>query len=278
MEITFHGVRGSTPCNDPAIARYGGNTSCVSVTAPGELPLLFDLGTGLRYFGAEQPVDRPFRGTCLLTHLHWDHLQGLPFFTPLLRDGSCLDVYAPPHGDEGVGDVFVRTFRPPLFPVEVDSLPGRVVCHDIGDDDFDVGGFRVSARLVPHVGPTCGYRVEWGGRTVAYLSDHQQPCDGSFSVTPGALELCRGADVLIHDAQYTPAEFARKCDWGHSMIEYAVWLGAAADVRTLVLFHHDPTHDDELIDVLAASAAACARSSGVEVVAAREGMILHLGS
>ena len=274
MAITFHGVRGSTPCDDPSIARYGGNTSCVSVAAPGEEPLLFDLGTGLRYFGAAQPVDRAFRGNCLLTHLHWDHLQGVPFFAPLLCEGARLDVYAPPHGDETVADLFHRTFTPPLFPVELASLPGEVVFHDVGDDEFRIGGFQVTSRLVPHVGPTCGYRVEWAGRSVTYLSDHQQPRDGSFAVAPGALDLCEGVDVLIHDAQYTPAEFARKRDWGHSMIEYAVWLGVTAGVRTLVLFHHDPSHDDDMIDALSASAAACARHSGVEVVAAREGLVL----
>lgn len=276
MSITFHGVRGSTPCNDPSVRRYGGNTSCVSVDAPGEDPLLFDLGTGLRYFGAMQPRDRPFRGSCLLTHLHWDHLQGLPFFTPLLREGAELDVYAPPHGDETVAEVFERTFTPPLFPVALAELPGAVRCHDVLDDSFRVGGFDVTSRLVPHVGPTCGFRVAFGGRTITYLSDHQQPHDGSFTVAPGALDLCRDVDVLIHDAQYTAAEFARKSDWGHSMIEYAVWVAAEAGVRTLVLFHHDPAHGDDMIDVLTATAAACGRQLGVEVVAAHEGLTLDV--
>lgn len=277
MDITFHGVRGSTPCDDPSIARYGGNTSCVSVSAPGEAPLVFDLGTGLRYFGGMFPEDEPFRGSCLLTHLHWDHIQGVPFFTPLLRPGARLDVYAPaPSPDESVAQVFERTFTPPVFPVELAALPGHVVCHDVDDSEFRIGGYEVMSRLVPHVGPTCGFRVTRQGRSVTYLSDHQQPIDGSFSATAGALDLCRGVDVLIHDAQYTAAEFARKSTWGHSMVEYAVWLAAAAGVETLVLFHHDPTHDDELIDVLAATAAACGRAEGVDVVAAHEGMVLTL--
>lgn len=274
MTITFHGVRGSTPCNDPSIARYGGNTSCVSVAAPGQEPLLFDLGTGLRYFGQQQSNDRPFRGSCLLTHLHWDHIQGLPFFVPLLREGAKLEVYAPPHDGESVMEVFDRTFTPPLFPVGIADLPGEICCHDIGNQEFTIGDFDVVSRLVPHVGLTCGYRVTLGGRTVTYLSDHQQPHDGSFSASPAAIELCRDADVLIHDAQYTAAEFARKSTWGHSMIEYAVWMAANAGVAKLVLFHHDPSHDDDMIDVLTASAAACGRQSGVEVVAAHEGMSL----
>jgi phosphoribosyl 1,2-cyclic phosphodiesterase len=277
MTITFHGVRGSTPCNDPGTARYGGNTSCVSIAAPGQQPLLFDLGTGLRYFGHLQPVGRPFRGSCLLTHLHWDHLQGLPFFVPLLSEGSLLDIYAPAHATESVAEVFARTFTPPLFPVELAQLPGEIRFHDVADDSFSVGGFDVTSRLVPHVGNTCGFRVTHDGRTVTYLSDHQQPSDGSFAIAPGALELCRGVDVLIHDAQYTAAEFARRSDWGHSTIEYAVWLAATAGVEQLVLFHHDPGHDDDIIDVLSANAAACGRAQGVEVVAAYEGMSLTVG-
>lgn len=277
MTISFHGVRGSTPCNDPGTARYGGNTSCVSVAAPGEEPLLFDLGTGLRYFGRQQPVDQPFRGSCLLSHLHWDHVQGLPFFVPLLSAGSSLDVYAPASEHGSVEEMFARTFTEPLFPVSIEHLPGTIRFHDVADHDFRVGGFEVVSRLVPHVGATCGFRVEHSGRSVAYLSDHQQPPDGSFAATPGALELCRGADVLIHDAQYTVAEFARKCDWGHSSIDYAVWLAVEAGVRRLVLFHHDPAHDDEMVDALTATAAACGRQQGLEVVAAFEGMSLTVG-
>jgi len=279
MTITFHGVRGSTPCDDPTTARYGGNTSCVSIACPGEDPLLFDLGTGLRYFGRTQPVDRPFRGSCLLTHLHWDHVQGLPFFVPLLAEGAELDVYAPAHGENGehsVADTFARTFTPPLFPVDISLLPGTLRFHEVADHEFRVGGFDVVSRLVPHVGNTCGFRVEHGGHSVTYLSDHQQPGNGSFSISPGVRELCEGVDVLIHDAQYTVAEFARKRDWGHSTIEYAVWVAATTGVRRLVLFHHDPARDDDTLDALVASAAACGRKQGVEVIAAREGMILDV--
>lgn len=274
MTITFHGVRGSTPCNDPGTARYGGNTSCVSVAASGEEPLLFDLGTGLRYFGRLQPVDRPFRGACLLSHLHWDHVQGLPFFVPLLSEGARLDIHAPAPAGDTVRGVFERTFTPPLFPVSIDQLPGEISFHEVADDEFRIGGFDVMSRVVPHVGTTCGFRVRHAGRTVTYLSDHQQPRDGSFDVTPGALELCDGADVLIHDSQYTVAEFSRKADWGHSTIDYAVWLAVTAGVRRLVLFHHDPAHDDEMVDVLASAAIACARQHGLEVVAAYEGLSL----
>ncbi len=277
MKLTFHGVRGSTPCHGEDIVRYGGNTSCVSLDVPGHDPILFDLGTGLRYFGLGQPVHRPFHGTCLLSHLHWDHVQGLPFFTPLLREGSRLEIYAPEQADGGdPAAALAEAIRPPVFPIDLDVLPGEILVRSIGDSQLSIGEVEVMSRLIPHVGPTCGFRVSWGGRTVAYLSDHQQPEDGSFSFTPGAMELAQGADVLIHDAQYTAAEFARKRTWGHCMVEYAVWFAGEAGAKKLVLYHHDPTHHDDLIDVLTSTAAACGRQRGVEVIAAREGLTLDV--
>ena len=271
-------MRGSTPCNGEDIRRYGGNTSSVSIDAPGQDPLLFDLGTGVRYFGLSQPTDRPFRGTCLLSHVHWDHVQGLPFFSPLLQQGAELDVYAPSqNGDCNVTDLMNETIRPPLFPITLAELPGEIRFHEIADSEFGIGGFGVMSRLIPHIGRTCVYRVTWLGRSISYLSDHQQPENGSFSVTAGALELCEGVDVMIHDAQYTPAEFKLKRDWGHCMIEYAIWLAAEARARTLVLFHHDPSHDDDCLDALAGAAAACGRARGVEVLAAYEGLRLVVG-
>jgi phosphoribosyl 1,2-cyclic phosphodiesterase len=273
VKVTFYGVRGSTPCHGDDTRRYGGNTSCVAVSAPGDDPLFFDIGTGARYLGAAQPVDRPFRGTCLLSHLHWDHAQGLPFFSPLLRQGSHLDLYAPKQDD---GRTLVQTFddmiRPPMFPVRLEQFPGRVQFHELEDADFGIGGFSVRSRLVPHLGPTLGYRVERDGRSVAYLSDHQQPHDGSFSVTGGARELVQGVDLLIHDAQYTTAEFGGRCHWGHSTIDYAIWLARECSVGALALFHHDPTRDDDALDAIAA----CSSRHGVEVVVAREGLTLDL--
>lgn len=280
MTVRFHGVRGSTPCHGAEIARYGGNTSCVSISVPGHDPVLCDLGTGLRYFGLGLDESTPFRGSCLLSHLHWDHVQGLPFFSPLLRPGAHLDVYSP-HPDHGgsVAEVLAETIKPPLFPVTLEQLPGSIEFIEATDTEFeicaaDAASIEVMTRLIPHVGATAGYRVTWQGRSVAYLSDHQQPMDGSFDVAPGALELCRGADLVIHDAQYTPAEFAQKRDWGHCTVEYAVHVAVTAGAKKLVLFHHDPAHHDDLVDLLTAEAAACGREHGLEVIAAYEGLAL----
>jgi phosphoribosyl 1,2-cyclic phosphodiesterase len=279
MSVTFHGVRGSTPCHGPEIVRYGGNTSCVSLDIAGVEPILFDLGTGLRYFGAGQPADEPFTGTCLLSHLHWDHIQGIPFFTPLLRDGSEVAVYAPEQLDGlSVEQVFADTIKPPLFPVDLALLPGTVRFHEILNSDFTlVEGsdstprIDVKARQIPHVGNTVGYRVECNGASVAYLSDHQMPCDGSLTASEGALELCAGADLIIHDAQFTPDEFVGKCDWGHCTIDYAVWLAVESGAKRLALFHHDPSHHDDELDELFDAAIASGARQGLDVFGAREG-------
>ena len=277
MRVTFHGVRGSTPCQSDDIRRYGGNTSCVSVDAPGEDPLLLDMGTGLRYYGKQVPADTLFRGNCLLTHLHWDHVQGLPFFAPLLREGASLDVYGPTQDDgRTLEEVVSFTIRPPLFPVSVDELPGVVTFHDTADDKFTIGSYNITSRLVPHLGPTLGFRVELNGHSIAYLSDHQQPFDGSYSVSPGALELVEGVDLLIHDAQYTKPEFAMKSTWGHCTIDYAVWLAAEAGVRRLTLFHHDPARRDDDLDALLKCAIEDGEERGLEVIAASEGLVVDV--
>lgn len=281
MRVTFHGVRGSTPCHGDDIRRYGGNTSCVSLSIPGHGPIMFDIGTGARYFGTAQPQDGSFHGTCLLTHLHWDHTQGLPFFTPMLHDGASLDLYAPYQEDgRSVEQVFESTVRPPLFPISISQFPGAFRFHDLSDSEFDIGDgddrIRVTSRLVPHVGPTLGYRLEWRDVVITYISDHQQPYDGGLRASEGALELASCADLLIHDSQYTSEEFAMKYNWGHCTVDYAVWFATKARAQRLALYHHDPTRSDDDIDAMGECAARIGKLSGVEVLTAREGLVVDL--
>lgn len=273
MQVTFFGVRGSTPSHGDEITRYGGNTSCVVVRAPEQEPLFFDIGTGARKFGVGLAQHGTFHGTCLLSHLHWDHMQGLPFFAPLLSEGSSLDIYAPAQDDgRGVEEVMAAVIRPPMFPVTIDELPGAVRFHDTADSEFQVGGLRVIARNVPHVGPTLGYRVEFHGRSVAYISDHQQPHDGSFAISDGVRELAEGVDLLIHDAQYTTSEFSAKSTWGHCTIDFAMWVAEQCHVGTLALFHHDPTRTDVALDEVARCAQVTADGRGFEAFVAYEGL------
>lgn len=276
--MTFHGVRGSSPCHGPDTARYGGNTSCVSLCAPGHSPVIFDLGTGLRYITRDIAKycgsgDGAFRATALLTHLHWDHAQGLPFFTPMLDEEAELDVYGPAQ-DDGVSleDAVKNMIRPPMFPIDLGMFPGTFRFHDVTDNDFMVDGMMVRSRLIPHIGATLGFRVDVAGKSVAYLPDHQQPYDGSFAISDGVRELCDDVDLLIHDSQYTREEFARKFNWGHCTPEFAVAVAAQCRVKKLVMFHHDPMRTDSSLDSLDQ----CGAVPNLEVVVAREGLTIDL--
>jgi len=282
--VNFWGVRGSTPCDGHQFDRYGGNTSCVEVAAPGHEPVIFDLGTGLRNYGevlvAEQRVDG-YRGTVLLTHLHWDHIQGLPFFAPLAAGGGAVTVYGPEQADGPLEEVFRGVMSPPYFPIMPHELRGDVAFQAVADDDFAVNGAKVRARWVRHTDPTLGFRVELEGRSVAYLSDHGPgtvPDDADDFVPDDVLELCDGVDLLIHDAQHTSDEYEIKRTWGHCTIEYAIHVAREAGARELALFHHCPSHGDERLDTILRDARElAARLGGPEVFAASDGLSHPLG-
>jgi phosphoribosyl 1,2-cyclic phosphodiesterase len=275
LTVSFYGVRGSTPCCAPELSRYGGNTSCVVLHGPALAPILLDLGTGARVFGQCLPKGAPFHGRALVSHLHWDHVQGLPFFGPALCPGNRLDVYAPPPGcGMTLAEAFDTCIRPPFFPVTLAELPGTTTLREaVPGERFELDGAWVTARTVPHVGPTVGYRIDWHGVSVAYIPDHQQPADPS-EVDRAVLALARDVDLLIHDAQYTPGEFAEKATWGHSTVTYAVEVARQAGAAKLALFHHDPLHDDDTIDRLLGEARLEAGCGSLEVIAAHEGMRL----
>ena len=279
VNVSFWGVRGSTPCPCPGNHRYGGNTACVTVERPGHEPIILDLGTGLRFFGHTQPTDGSFSGHAFVTHLHWDHVQGLPFFTPVLAPGARLTVRAPrPEPDLPLAEAFGQFMRPPYFPVTAEQLHGHITFEDFDDGDVvEVGGARVTARTVPHVGATNGYRIEVDGFVIAYLSDHHQPIDGTDHIAEGPLALCDGADLVIHDAQFTPDDLVRKANWGHCTVDYAVHVAATAGAKRLALFHHDPERIDDAIDALLGSAREQAARRGLgEVIAAAEGTTVVL--
>ncbi|HEY2427557.1 MAG TPA: MBL fold metallo-hydrolase, partial [Acidimicrobiales bacterium] len=207
---------------------------------------------------------------------HWDHIQGLPFFAPIDRAGAQLDVYAPVQDQGPLHDVFNDFMRPPYFPVHYSDLRGAIRFHGVADDDFEIGSAKVKVRPVPHCGPTVGYRVDWEGASVAYISDHQAP-PGLDTVAAPVLELCDGVDLLIHDAQYTPEEFAHKAHWGHCTMDYALLVAREAGARRLCLFHHDPSHSDDQLDELHGRIRAQLGATGPEeVIGAREGLELQL--
>jgi len=280
VNIGFYGVRGSTPCACDGNRRYGGNTACVVLHQPGCTPILLDIGTGLRHFGEQWIAEGnpAFVGHALVTHMHWDHVQGLPFFEPLLVEGARLEVLGPAAEGMGLREAFDAFMRPPYFPVGIDDLPATIAFTDMAEGVTTVGDAEVQAVSVPHIGTTFGFRVRFGdGPVVVYLPDHQQPLDGSMDVDPAVIELCRDADVLIHDAQFTAEEFAVKAHWGHCTVDYAVNVAAKAGVDRLVLFHHDPSHDDDTLDRLLAEARALPAAAGItEVLSAHEGLTIAL--
>lgn len=234
---------------------------------------MLDMGTGLRFWGATQPHDGTFRGAALVSHIHWDHVQGLPFFSAVDRPGARFDVYGPRQDDMSLAEAFDRFMRPPYFPVRAADLRGDIVFHDVADTELVVSNAKVTVRPVPHIGPTNGYRVERDGVSIVYVSDHQSPLDGTHHIGDPVLELCDGADLLIHDAQFTREEWQEKAHWGHCTIDYAVDVAREAGVKRLALFHHDPAHHDALLDEVRRTAEHRAGSSAVEeVICAYEGL------
>jgi len=223
-----------------------------------------------------QPRDGTFSGIALVSHLHWDHVQGLPFFQPVLAPGARLDVFGPAQA-QGLTQAMRTFLSPPYFPIAVDDLPGTIEFNDVVPGSFTIDGAEIVVADVPHVGPTVGYRVTRDGVSVAYVSDHQQPGCMQMDVTDAVLELCDGVDLLIHDAQYTDDEFVTRDNWGHCTVGYAVNVAARCGVKRLALFHHDPLHDDEKLDDLWKTASRAGAEAGVpEVFAAYEGMSLSL--
>ena len=276
--VTFYGVRGSTPCAGPEYERYGGHSSCVVLDSDGQPPIILDLGTGLRPYG--MAYEGEFHGSALLSHLHWDHIQGLPFFLPLHREGATFDVYGPRQTGGPLGEVFAQMMCPPFFPIRPTDLQADIRFHDTLDDDFPVGLAKVRSRWVRHVGATLGFRVEWNGTSIAYLPDHGPGTvvtDADDYIPPGVLELCDGVDLLIHDAQHTRDEYEPKRHWGHCTVEYALHVGREAGVRSLVLFHHDPLHGDDAMDRISSDARDLAAHMGIpELIVARDRLQLRL--
>ena len=280
MRLHLCGVRGSTPAPGPDFVRYGGNTSCVAIARDGADPtLLLDAGTGLtrvtRLLGG-----RPFRGTILLGHLHWDHTQGLPFFRSGDQDHAVVRLLLPAQEGGTAEELLGRAMSPPHFPIRPSELRGNWSFDHVQEGDHEIEGFEVHAREIPHKGGrTFGYRVSDSEHTVAYLSDHSPGSrgDGPAGFGPyheAALALASDADVLIHDAQYTAKEYPGRRTFGHSTVDYAVGLADAAGVSRVVLFHHDPRRTDDELDQIARSLS----SSSVDVTVACEEQTIRLAA
>ncbi|MFI5034982.1 MAG: MBL fold metallo-hydrolase [Acidimicrobiales bacterium] len=257
MRLHLLGVRGSTPAPGADFVRYGGHTSCVAISADGRPPsLILDAGTGIRRATALL-LGAAFDGTVLLSHLHWDHVHGLPFFEAADRDTARVSVFLPDQGDGSVAaEVLARGFSPPHFPLRADDLRGAWSIDNLAPGIHEVEGFTVTVEEIPHKGGrTFGYRVSDGRSSVAYLPDHCPNAlgpgpDGWGEYHEAAVELAGDADVLIHDAQLVAEELAAEAYFGHAAAEYAVGLGRRCGVARVVLFHHKPDRVDDALDAI----------------------------
>ena len=274
LTIRFWGVRGSVPSPGPATAAVGGNTSCVELKL-GDETIILDAGTGLRGLGERLlATGRPVQASMLVSHVHWAHIQGFPFFTPIFRPGTELTLYG--HPDEGSLEAARRRQMTwPSFPVEIDALPSKLRYGAFElERPFRVGSAVVRAARLNHPNGVIAYRVEAGGRAVVYATDTEHHGD---RIDRDLLALAEDADVLVYDAQYTPEEYSgvigpSRAGWGHSTWVEGVRIARAAGVGSLVLFHHDPSHDDAAV----AAIERAAQTMLPGTVAAREGLTIHL--
>lgn len=287
MHVRFWGTRGSIPTPGLSTLRYGGNTSCVEIDPGDGSHIVIDCGTGAAALGAALvgTGKHPLRGHLLISHTHWDHIQGLPFFSPLFVGGNQWDVYAPRGFLQSVRETLAGQMQHTYFPVDLDQLGATIRFHDLTEGVFTIDDIMVSTRYLNHPALTLAYRLERAGVSIAYCCDHE-PHSRLLAAGSGALidrelehvAFVAGADLLIHDAQYRTSEYAGKVGWGHSTLEYAVAIAEKAAVKSLALTHHDPHRKDDEIDRDIDAAAARLRTQGskLKIFAAAEGQELKL--
>ena len=289
VQVTFWGTRGSIAKAGPSTLRYGGNTSCVAVRSASGTLLVLDCGTGAHGLGQaliEDPDGPPAEGHLLISHTHWDHIQGLPFFAPLFEPDTLWHVYGPRGLAGSLSETLAGQMEYSYFPVTIEQLAATVDYHDLVEGTLEIGDVTVHTRYTNHPALTLAYRIEADGASVVYASDHEPnrpelAAGGDVTVNANERDhvaFLQDADLLIHDAQYLAEEYPAKVGWGHSTAEYAVALARAAAVRRLVLFHHDPARADDRLDALLARARDHADQVGFggEVAAATEGETIDL--
>jgi phosphoribosyl 1,2-cyclic phosphodiesterase len=279
MRIRIWGCRGSLATPGPDTVRYGGNTSCIEVRLADEDIVILDAGTGIRLLGHSLEGSKVRRIDLLLTHLHLDHLEGLGFFSPLWDPSVELHIWGPASPMQSLRERIATYLSPPLFPVHLSDVPSRVVFHDAMEEEVRIGSARIVSQPIIHSGPTVGYRIEEDDRILAYLTDHE-PAHGA-DLREAAPEwvsgfgIAQGADLLVHDCQYTEEEYPEHVGWGHSSTVQVADFARMTKVQRLLLFHHDPMHGDDELDRMLARVRELA-GTAFEVDMAREGLEIDL--
>jgi phosphoribosyl 1,2-cyclic phosphodiesterase len=252
MNITLRGIRGSIPTFNPDTRVYGGNTSCIEVEEDGTL-LVLDAGSGITSLNFSENLSY-HRIDILLTHLHIDHIQGLGFFNPLFDPSKEVHIWGPASSSESLRGRLGRFFSPPFSPVYFRDLTCQLSVHEISNSSFEIGPFTIQSRFVIHPGPTVGYRVQTKSGVLTYIPDHE-PALGRAGLQQdvkwlSGSDLASGADLLLHDAQYTMDEYRDKTGWGHSAMEDTLRFASLTEAKRLLLMHHDPMHSDAQLDMM----------------------------
>lgn len=249
MKVKFHGTRGSYPTSNPDNQAFGGSTPCVEVIHK-EDRLILDAGTGILGIDFETHY-RGDRMDIFLTHLHMDHIQGLAFCKPLFNPRKEVHIWGPGDGGESLQHRLNQYLSPPFFPIPLRDIPSKLHIHELSNTTMEIGGFSITSEYISHPGPTLGYRIRAGSKTVCYMPDHE-PIIGKSKLFSeddwvSGFSLAHKADLLIHDSQYSKKEYKSKTGWGHSSINMAARYCARTKAKRLVLFHHDPAHTDKQI-------------------------------
>jgi phosphoribosyl 1,2-cyclic phosphodiesterase len=283
INLTFWGVRGSIPSPGPEAVKYGGNTPCVEVWFDDHLFIL-DAGSGIRPLGISL-IKRfeKIKADIFITHMHWDHIQGLPFFAPFRSSANAFTIYGCEEADQPLDKIIADQMRSVYFPVSMDDMTADIKFQRLYEDDFQVGEVLVHSVYVNHPGNTLGYRFEYKGKSIVYISDNE-PFNSILRFTPNSnprfnrrlediledhnmrlMRFIKGADVLIHDSQYFPDEYRERISWGHSPFTYTTDMAIAAGVTDLFLYHHDPSHSDDTLEKKLAEAQKIVKEKGAKL-------------
>lgn len=280
LSIKFWGTRGSIPTPGPRTVRYGGNTPCVTIEDAEGHRLILDAGSGIRPLGRQltQSSDGAQNLVVLLSHTHWDHIQGLPFFRPLFAAGNAIRILGPRSAGAPLATILRSQMAPAVFPVPLTAISAALEVEEITSPEFPIPGFAVQSVSLCHPAPTLGFRVRptAGGPSVSYVTDNELAGTEAARIRPELVRFLRSTDTLIHDAMYFETEVASRPGWGHSSAVQATMLALESGVRRLVLFHHDPEHDDAALEALGEEAWQCRERLGgaLELVIAAEDAVL----